>query len=121
MVGLTPGEHGFHVHQNANCHYKINEGKVVPGLAAGGHYDPLITDQHLGPKGSGHMGDLPFLTASETGTVDQTVVASRLTLRAVMGRSLIIHAGPDNYSDTPNPLGGGGARVGCGVIVAEPE
>ncbi|NES46128.1 superoxide dismutase family protein, partial [Moorena sp. SIO2C4] len=32
------------------------------------------------------------------------------------GHSLIIHAQGDNYSDIPKPLGGGGARVACGVI-----
>jgi Cu-Zn family superoxide dismutase len=34
----------------------------------------------------------------------------------VKGRSLMIHAGGDNYADQPAPLGGGGARVACGVI-----
>ncbi len=33
------------------------------------------------------------------------------------GRSIMIHAGGDNYSDTPARLGGGGARVACGVVV----
>jgi len=28
----------------------------------------------------------------------------------------MIHAGGDNYADQPAPLGGGGARVACGVI-----
>ncbi len=31
----------------------------------------------------------------------------------------MIHAGGDNYSDTPEKLGGGGARVACGVIPAD--
>jgi superoxide dismutase, Cu-Zn family len=36
--------------------------------------------------------------------------------RRMRGRSIMIHAGGDNYSDTPAPLGGGGARTACGVI-----
>jgi superoxide dismutase, Cu-Zn family len=28
----------------------------------------------------------------------------------------MIHAGGDNYADQPQPLGGGGARIACGVI-----
>jgi Cu-Zn family superoxide dismutase len=28
----------------------------------------------------------------------------------------MVHTGGDNYSDTPAPLGGGGARIACGVI-----
>lgn len=30
----------------------------------------------------------------------------------------MIHAGSDNHADHPQPLGGGGARVACGVIKA---
>ena len=35
---------------------------------------------------------------------------------ALRGKSVVIHAGGDNYSDQPQPLGGGGARIACGVI-----
>jgi Cu-Zn family superoxide dismutase len=34
----------------------------------------------------------------------------------IRGKALMIHAGGDNYSDRPAPLGGGGARIACGVI-----
>ena len=34
----------------------------------------------------------------------------------VSGRALMIHEGGDNYADEPKPLGGGGARIACGVI-----
>jgi superoxide dismutase, Cu-Zn family len=44
------------------------------------------------------------------------VVAPRLKVSDLKGRSLIIHANPDNYSDQPEPLGGSGARIACGVI-----
>ena len=43
------------------------------------------------------------------------VTAPHLTVADVKGRSVIIHAGGDNYSDQPAPLGGGGARIACGV------
>src|SRR3990172_2591588 len=37
LTDLTPGVHGFHVHQNPDCAAGTKEGKQVPGLAAGGH------------------------------------------------------------------------------------
>jgi Cu-Zn family superoxide dismutase len=116
LGGLTPGAHGFHVHTNPDCGAGIKDGKVVPGLAAGGHFDPEKTDKHEGPKGKGHLGDLPVLMADASGDAKTPVVAPRLKLADLLGRSLMIHAEGDNYSDAPKPLGGGGARVACGVI-----
>jgi len=116
LADLTPGLHGFHVHQNPDCAAGLKDGKQVPGLAAGGHYDPDATGKHEGHEGKGHLGDLPALTVGTDGTASTAVTASRLKLSDVKGRSLMIHAGGDNYSDQPAPLGGGGARVACGVV-----
>ncbi len=116
LTDLTPGAHGFHVHQNPDCAAGTKEGKQVPGLAAGGHYDPANTGMHEGPQGKGHLGDLPTLMAGADGKAVTAVTAPRLKMANVMGRSLMIHAGGDNFADKPAPLGGGGARVACGVI-----
>ena len=87
-----------------------------PGLAAGGHYDPANTGKHLGPYAQGHLGDLPALYVDADGTATTPVLAPRLKLEDLAGRSIMIHAGGDNYSDSPKSLGGGGARVACGTI-----
>ncbi len=118
LTGLTPGEHGFHVHANPDCGPSTkDDGTVVPGGAAGGHYDPEETGRHEGPEGNGHLGDLPRLVAGADGTATTAVTAPRITDRAqVAERALMIHAGGDNYSDDPAALGGGGARFACGVI-----
>ena len=50
------------------------------------------------------------------GSAATPVLAPRLKLADVQKRSLMVHAGGDNHADHPAPLGGGGARVGCGVI-----
>lgn len=113
---LTPGLHGFHVHEQPSCDSAEKDGKKVAGLAAGGHYDPARTSQHKGPQGKGHHGDLPALIVKEDGSATQTLLAPRLKLRDIVGRSIMIHEGGDNYSDQPKPLGGGGSRVACGVI-----
>ena len=116
LSSLPPGAHGFHVHQNADCAAGVKDGKQVPGLAAGGHYDPANTAKHEGPQGKGHLGDLPALTVGADGKAVTAVTAPRLKLADVKGHSLMIHVGGDNYSDQPAPLGGGGARFACGVI-----
>jgi Cu-Zn family superoxide dismutase len=116
LAGLPPGEHGFHVHQNPSCASAEKDGNTVAGLAAGGHYDPGNTGSHKGPKHDGHLGDLPLLVVNEDGKATKSVLAPRLTVAKIEGRALMVHAHGDNFSDTPKPLGGGGARIACGVI-----
>ncbi len=116
LAGLPPGVHGFHVHENPNCGPKEKDGKMVPALAAGGHYDPAASKHHGLPWGDGHLGDLPALYVDAQGNAATPVLAPRLKLADVTSRSLMIHAGGDNHADHPAPLGGGGARLFCGVI-----
>ena len=113
---LTPGVHGFHVHSNPDCSPGVRDGEVVPALAAGGHYDPENTGRHEGPYGDGHLGDLPPLIVDADGTATLPLLAPRLEVADLTGRSLMIHQGGDNFSDMPLPLGGGGARIACGVV-----
>jgi Cu-Zn family superoxide dismutase len=116
LTGLPPGLHGFHVHENASCEPKEANGKITPAMAAGGHYDPAATKRHGAPWGDGHLGDLPALYVDTAGNANNPVLAPRLKLADVKNRSLMVHAGGDNHADHPAPLGGGGARVVCGVI-----
>lgn len=116
LSGLTPGLHAFHIHQNPSCAAGEKDGKPVPGLAAGGHYDPAGAGKHEGHAGHGHLGDLPVLKVGADGTASTAVTAPRLKLSDVKNRSIMIHAGGDTYSDTPAALGGGGPRIACGVI-----
>jgi Cu-Zn family superoxide dismutase len=100
LKSLPAGIHGFHVHQNGSCASAVTDGKTVPAGAAGGHFDPDKTGKHLGP-----------------GTATYPVLAPRLkSLAQISGHALMVHAGGDNHADLPAPLGGGGARMACGVI-----
>lgn len=117
LSGLPPGEHGFHIHEKGDCGPGMNQGKLAAGFAAGGHYDPAHTKKHLGPLSTaGHRGDLPVLVVDSRGDATEAVTAPHLTVVEIRGRSIMVHSGGDNYSDTPAPLGGGGARIACGVI-----
>ena len=107
LKDLPPGLHGFHLHQIANC--------GDHGMDAGGHYDPNKTNSHEGPYGNGHLGDLPALYVNAAGLAVLPTLAPRLKISDINGLALMIHLGGDNYSNTP-PLGGGGARIGCGVL-----
>ena len=118
LTELPPGDHGFHIHVNPNCGPGSGpNGQPAAGMAAGGHYDPANTGKHLGPQGEGHKGDMPVLTVDASGKATKAVTAPHLTVSDVKGRSIMIHAGGDNYSDQPAPLGGGRARIACGVAM----
>lgn len=119
LKGIPAGEHGFHLHENPSCEPGQKDGAMAAGIAAGAHYDPHGTKAHKGPDGGGHKGDLPKLEVVSDGKLkDNKLKAKGLTLADIAGRSLMIHASGDNYSDSPQPLGGGGGRIACGVIPA---
>ena len=106
---LPPGIHGFHIHDKPSCEDHA--------MAAAGHYDPKKTNKHSGPyKNTGHLGDLPVLIVNQDGAATIPVLAPRLTLSTIKNHALMIHEGGDNYSDEPEKLGGGGARIACGII-----
>ena len=108
---LTPGTHGFHIHENPSCDEK--------GMAAGGHFDPTTTKMHNGPyEDQSHLGDMPILVVDSNGKASLPVLAPRMELARLKGHAIMIHAGGDNYKDQPEKLGGGGARIACGVIPA---
>ncbi|MGI2259836.1 superoxide dismutase [Cu-Zn] SodC [Shewanella sp. GXUN23E] len=115
--GLTAGQHGFHIHANGSCEPATKDGKTVLAGAAGGHYDPDNTGKHGHPWDTGnHKGDLPALYVDHHGNANYPVLAPKLTLNEVKGKAIMVHVGGDNHSDHPAPLGGGGARMACGVI-----
>ncbi|HTR87823.1 MAG TPA: superoxide dismutase [Cu-Zn] SodC [Reyranella sp.] len=117
LAALPPGAHGFHVHANGDCGPGEQNGQKVAGLAAGGHFDPAKTGKHLGPASNdGHKGDMPVLTVGADGTASTPVVVPHLSVADAKGHAIVIHAGGDNYSDQPAPLGGGGARIACGIV-----
>lgn len=107
----SPNVRGFHVHAGDSCDNFAQ--------AALGHLDPENTNKHLGPYDKqGHLGDIQVLLINSNGSVTMPVFAPKLTIENIKGHTLVIHAGSDNYSDKPKPLGGGGDRVACGVIAS---
>ncbi len=107
--GLSPGLHGFHVHQWGNA-------TSGDGKSAGGHFNPHGTDHAHPEAGVRHVGDLGNLEADGAGRAVYDRLDTAITFggaNSVLGRGLIIHALPD---DGGQPTGNAGARVAIGVI-----
>jgi Cu-Zn family superoxide dismutase len=116
IAGLSPGRHGFHVHEFGDLTDR------EAGKSAGSHYNP--TDQPHGHREDQqrHVGDLGNIVADENGLAKVDLMDDVITLNgphAIIGRSIIIHAQADQFTQ---PVGDAGARVAGGVIgIAEPE
>ena len=89
---------------------------AVPAVAAGRHLDPQDAKGHGEAWGEGHLGDLPPLFVAADGTATNSVPGPRLKTADLARWSLMVHVAGDNHADQPMPLGGGGARMACGVI-----
>lgn len=115
LAELPPGPHGFHIHEKGSCDPAEKDGKIGAAIAAGGHFNTNHAPHHGTPL-TGHLGDLPVLNVDAQGQAKLTLVAPRLKMADVQGLAIMVHAGGDNYSDQPKPLGGGGDRIACGLI-----
>jgi Cu-Zn family superoxide dismutase len=114
MKGLTPGVHGFHLHETGDC-------SAPDASSAGGHFNPT-QEAHGDPAArTHHSGDLGNLSADADGNAVShvTIPMHGLSMKSgapdsLAGRSLVVHADPDDY--TSQPSGNSGKRVACGVV-----
>ena len=114
VTGLEPGSHGIHIHEFGDC-------SDPEGLSAGDHFNPEGV-AHGGPNSPvRHLGDLGNITADAGGRGVMTIEVTDLTLdngpRGILGRSVVVHADPDDYKT--QPAGMSGARLACAVIRAQ--
>lgn len=116
LEGLAPGLHGFHVHEYGDL------SDPATGASAGGHFAPDGSSHGRRSAKERHVGDLGNIEADEAGvaTIDMwDDVVALSGSHSIRGRSLVVHAGEDRYSQ---PSGDAGTRVAFGVIgIAEPE
>ena len=103
--------HGFHLHEKGDC-------SSGDGMSAGGHFNPDAAP-HGAPSAPHHAGDMPALKADANGIAQTSFVLHGLTVSAgahsVVGKGLIVHKDPDDY--TTQPTGNSGARIACGVVM----
>lgn len=91
--------YGMHIHENGDCSDHF--------ARTGDHYNPGGQPH---PK---HAGDLLPLLGNQ-GYAWSAFYDKRFQIRDILGRSVIIHAMPDDFATQPS--GNSGAKIGCGVI-----
>jgi len=111
ITGLTPGKHGFHVHESGDC-------SAPDAGSAGAHFNPT-NKQHGGADSlERHVGDMGNIEADASGEAKLNYLDHRMSLgndrRSIIGRAVIVHAKPDDLKTQPS--GDSGDRVACGVI-----
>jgi superoxide dismutase, Cu-Zn family len=110
VAGLTPGKHGFHIHEHGDC-------SSHDASSAGGHFNPTGT-KHGGPDSKErHVGDLGNLEANDEGFAHYERIDTLIELNgenSIIGKSIVIHEGEDDLET--QPTGNSGARIGCGEI-----
>src|SRR5215475_12708903 len=111
ITGLTPGKHGFHVHEFGDC-------SAADLSSAGAHFNPT-NQPHAGPDAAArHEGDMGNVEADASGNAKLDYVDHQISLtddaKSVIGRSVVVHAKPDDLKTQPS--GDAGARIACGVI-----
>uniref|UniRef100_A0A7S4VYF7 Superoxide dismutase [Cu-Zn] n=1 Tax=Alexandrium monilatum TaxID=311494 RepID=A0A7S4VYF7_9DINO len=123
--GLTPGKHGFHIHEKADFSDGCN--------SAGPHYNPFKKTHGAPSDEERHVGDLGNIEPGPDGIARGTIVDKLVKLSgetSVIGRSFMVHADEDdlglgdNSQPGPPPVNGkaskttgnAGARIACGVI-----
>jgi Cu-Zn family superoxide dismutase len=118
VEGLTVGLHGIHIHSVGSC-----STTVTTFDGAGGHYNPLAREHGLENVNGPHAGDLPNLVVDGDGSGSLNAKTDRVALSATSlldadGTAFIIHANPDNQTNTP-ANGGSGSRIACAVVTAD--
>src|SRR5213596_424193 len=111
LTGLTPGKHGFHVHEFGDC-------SAADASSAGAHFNPT-NQPHAAPDATArHVGDMGNIEAETSGAAKLDYLDHHMSLanddRSILGRSVVVHAKADDLKS--QPAGDSGARVACGVI-----
>ena len=109
ITGLTPGMHGFHIHE-------FGDVSSPDALSAGGHFNPMKMDHGAPKDAKRHVGDMGNIEANAKGVakfeyVDPTLKFMGAT--SIIGRGVIVHEKPDDFKQ---PTGNAGGRVAAGTI-----
>jgi len=110
VSGLTPGEHGFHIDEVGDC-------SALDATSAKGHFNPSGKAHGSFRNPDHHGGDMPNLIANPQGDATYSFELMGVALTGptgVIGRSVVIHADPDDYKS--QPAGNSGKRIACGVL-----
>lgn len=112
VSGVEPGEHAIHIHAVGDC-------SADDATSAGGHWNPTGHDHGKWGEAPFHLGDIGNIHVGDNGTGSITLTTDKWTIgdggdRDIAGKSVIVHAGADDFESQPS--GAAGGRIGCGVI-----
>ncbi|PYJ62961.1 MAG: superoxide dismutase family protein [Verrucomicrobia bacterium] len=111
ITGLTPGNHGFHVHEFGDC-------SAPDASSAGAHFNPTNKPHAAPDAAERHVGDMGNVEADASGKAKLEYVDHQISLtndqQSAIGRSVVVHAKADDLKS--QPAGDSGARIACGVI-----
>ena len=110
ITGLTPGEHGFHIHETGDC-------SAPDASSAGGHFNPTGMAHGGAQSENRHVGDFGNLKAGVSGEAYLSQVFPSLKINgpeSIIGKAIIVHEKADDLKSQPS--GDAGGRVACGVI-----
>jgi superoxide dismutase, Cu-Zn family len=113
IEGLTPGTHGFHVHEKGDC-------SAPDGSSAGGHFNPATKPHAAREASDRHAGDLGNVEANAQGVAEMKFVDAHLKLdgpESILGKGVIVHEKADDFKT--QPTGNAGGRQACGVVEAK--
>jgi Cu-Zn family superoxide dismutase len=111
LTGLTPGLHGFHIHEFGDC-------SAADGSSAGGHFNPDNKPHGSLMDTNRHVGDMGNILADALGNSHMEFSDTRMKLsgdNSIIGKGLIVHKNVDDLKT--QPTGNAGPREGCGTIV----
>merc|ERR1712236_155500 len=115
ILGLTPGLHGFHIHENGDISEKC--------VGAGGHYNPMGLNHGSPGSEDRHVGDLGNIAANDEGRSDVRMEDHLVVLEgetSVINRAIVVHEGFDDLglggTDDSLTTGNAGGRAGCCII-----
>ena len=114
ITGLKPGSHAIHIHEKADC-------TSADGSSAGGHWNPTFQKHGKWNSTEYHKGDIGNFTADENGNGTITLVTDQWCIgcgdpnKDILGKGLIVHANPDDF--TTQPTGNAGGRIACSGII----
>jgi Cu-Zn family superoxide dismutase len=110
ITGLTPGLHGFHVHEFGDLT------DATAGESAGDHFAPGGAPHGRPTDAHRHAGDLGNVEAGADGVAKVDIFDRMLQLEgpnSILGRAIVVHANEDKFTQ---PSGDAGPRVAIGVI-----
>jgi len=118
IEGASEGDHAIHIHAIGDC-------SAEDGTSAGGHWNPTNEDHGTWGEAPFHRGDIGNINVGSDGKgsisreTDLWCLNCADDTKNVVGKAIIIHEGPDDFST--QPTGAAGPRIGCGEIIMDEE